>query len=159
VRQPVDLASKQFGLLVALHKVVEGGRSKWLCQCRCGKQKSVRQGDLLNGRTRSCGCARLRLKQAKAEKKYSLVNQRFGRLHVLWKSKSKKSGRSMIWDCQCDCGKIVPVTGTNLRTGKTKHCGCLQEVAQILDRYVDSILSFEEFVAACERVVNPLKRK
>lgn len=158
MRQPVDLASKQFGLLIALHRKVEGGRSKWLCQCRCGNQRLVRQQDLLTGRTRSCGCARLQLKQAKAEKKYSLVNQRFGRLLVLWKSKSK-TGRSMTWDCRCDCGNIVRVTGTNLRTGKTKNCGCLQEVAQILDRYANGVIGFEEFVAACERVVNPLKRK
>ena len=158
MRQQLDLTSKQFGLLVAHHRTVEGGRVKWLCHCRCGKQKFIRQGDLVSGRTRSCGCARLRLKQAKAEKKYSLVNHRFGRILVLWKSKTK-AGRSMLWDCRCDCGKVLPITGTNLRTGKVKNCGCLQEVYSILNSYVEGSINFEEFVAACERVVNPIKRK
>lgn len=145
MREKKNLASRQFGLLIALRRQDEGGRTKWLCQCRCGKQKPVRQEDLLNGRTKSCGCAQLRLKQAKAEKKYSLVNQKFGRLLVLWKSKTK-SGRSMVWDCRCDCGEVVPVTGTSLRTGETKSCGCLNKDAhQLLDKFLKGSLSFEEF--------------
>lgn len=159
MRQPKDLTSKQFGLLVALYRKTEGGRSKWVCQCRCGKQKMVRQEDLLNGRTKSCGCSQLQLMKAKAEKRYSLVNRKFGRLLVLWKSKNKTS-RSMIWDCRCDCGKVIPVAGTKLRTGKVRSCGCLQQdAAKILDKYIRGTLSFEEFITACERVLNPPKRK
>lgn len=159
MREQKNLASKQFGLLVALHRQDEDGRIKWLCQCRCGNRKPVRQEDLISGRTRSCGCARLQLKRAKAEKKYSLVNHRFGRLLVLWKSKAK-SGRSMIWDCRCDCGKVVPVTGTNLRTGKTKSCGCLlQDATKFLDRYLKGDMSIEEFASACEQIMTPSKRK
>ena len=122
MRELKNLTSKQFGLLVALYRKKDGGRSKWLCQCRCGRQKLIRQDDLLRGRTRSCGCVRLQLKRANAEKKFRLINQKFGKLLVLWKSK-KKNGRSMTWDCRCDCGKVVPVTGTSLRIGKVRDCG------------------------------------
>jgi len=154
-----NLASRQFGLLVALYRQDEGGRSKWLCQCRCGKQKPVRQEDLLSGRTRSCGCATLQLKRAKAEKRYSLVNQKFGRLLVLWKSKTR-TGRSMVWDCRCDCGKVIPVAGTSLRTGETKSCGCLnQDAHSLLDKYLKDAIRLEEFISACEQIKNPLKRK
>lgn len=33
--------------------------------------------------------------------------------------------KSTLYECQCDCGKIVSVRGYNLHTGKTKSCGCL----------------------------------
>ena len=29
-----------------------------------------------------------------------------------------------MWDCQCDCGNLVTVSGANLRAGITKSCGC-----------------------------------
>lgn len=29
--------------------------------------------------------------------------------------------------CQCSCGKILPVKGSNLRNGNTKSCGCLKK--------------------------------
>lgn len=154
-----NLTSKQFGLLIALYREVDAGRSKWVCHCRCGKQVKVRQEDLISGRSKSCGCAREQLKSAKAEKKYSLVNHKFGRLLVLWKSKSKTS-RSMIWECRCDCGRVLLVTGTHLRNGKMKSCGCIQrDLTKILDRFVNGVIGFEDFVALCGQVVNPLKRK
>ena len=122
MQQPKDLTGKQFGLLVTLYRQKDRGRSKWLCQCRCGVQKLIRQEDLIRGRTKSCGCARLQLKRAKAEKKFSLVNKRFGRLLVLWKSKTK-IGRAMTWDCMCTCGGLISVAGTSLRIGKIVDCG------------------------------------
>ena len=128
MRSPNDLRGKQFGLLVALRRERVDRRTKWLCQCRCGKQVSVREEHLLTGSSKSCGCAASQIKKAKNEKKYGLVNQRFGKLHVLWRTKGPKKtqGRSMKWDCRCDCGKIVSVAGHSLRTGRTRSCGCLQ---------------------------------
>lgn len=36
-----------------------------------------------------------------------------------------------MWKCICKCGKIKDVNGTNLRSGKSKSCGCLSaEVAR-----------------------------
>ena len=127
MRTPNNLQGKQFGLLVALQRERVARRTRWLCQCHCGKQVSIREESLLNGCSKSCGCAREQLKKAKAEKRYSLINQKFGRLLVLWRSKRKtEHSRCMLWDCKCDCGKITSVSATSLRTGKTKSCGCLQ---------------------------------
>lgn len=52
-----------------------------------------------------------------------LTGQRFGRLTVIERTITSKSGRAK-WLCQCDCGKSTTTTGTNLRTGVTKSCGC-----------------------------------
>jgi len=32
------------------------GETRWLCQCDCGTQKTVRAYNLKAGHTRSCGC-------------------------------------------------------------------------------------------------------
>lgn len=36
-----------------------------------------------------------------------------------------------MWNCICECGKIESVNGNNLRSGKSKSCGCLSiEIAK-----------------------------
>lgn len=52
-----------------------------------------------------------------------LTNYQFGKLKVLYKTKSSKHG--YYWLCQCECGNKVEVLGTNLKSGNTKSCGCL----------------------------------
>ena len=31
------------------------------------------------------------------------------------------------WKCRCDCGKIIAVQESHLKTGHTKSCGCLRD--------------------------------
>lgn len=61
-----------------------------------------------------------------------ITGERFGRLLVLGVSEQKQtSGRSKMWDCLCDCGNTVTVSGQSLRNGHTRSCGCLnREFAQ-----------------------------
>lgn len=54
-----------------------------------------------------------------------MKNQKFGKLLVLESADSNKY-RKLQWKCVCDCGKITVVTGTLLRNGTTKSCGCLK---------------------------------
>ena len=56
----------------------------------------------------------------------NLINQRFGRLVVLYKSNKKVAGR-YLWHCKCDCGNETDVRPYDLKAGKTKSCGCLQK--------------------------------
>ena len=61
-----------------------------------------------------------------------ITNQKFGRLTVLKKSDKRNAAGQVYWDCQCDCGNKCTVSGTALRTGHTKSCGCynLEKVAE-----------------------------
>lgn len=52
-----------------------------------------------------------------------LTGKKFGRLLVLRKAEEKR-GKEIVWVCQCDCGKEHHVAGSDLRSGKTKSCGC-----------------------------------
>lgn len=54
--------------------------------------------------------------------KKDLVGQRFGRLVV--RKQGPHEGRSVAWECVCDCGGVSVVTTGRLRSGNTKSCGC-----------------------------------
>ena len=56
--------------------------------------------------------------------KIDLTGARVGRLRIL--SYSQASDSRKAWVCLCDCGATVEIRGVNLRSGKTKSCGCLK---------------------------------
>ena len=53
-----------------------------------------------------------------------LVGQKFGRLTVLSMS-DEHNGSGIHWNCVCDCGNNAVISGSNLRSGRTRSCGCL----------------------------------
>lgn len=52
-----------------------------------------------------------------------LTGQRFGKLTVI-KAAGTNIHKKRLWECVCDCGKHTTVTGSDLRNGHTKTCGC-----------------------------------
>lgn len=54
------------------------------------------------------------------------VGKKYERLYVESLSEHKKHNR-VSFNCVCDCGNKVIVTGKNLRSGHTRSCGCLQK--------------------------------
>lgn len=55
----------------------------------------------------------------------SLIGEKFNRLTVI--SRAPNQGRSVIWNCLCECGVGLAVLSSNLITNHTKSCGCLQK--------------------------------
>lgn len=51
-----------------------------------------------------------------------LVGRRFNRLLVENRAENRK--KRTFWNCTCDCGKKVTVTGNALIEGNTQSCGC-----------------------------------
>lgn len=60
---------------------------------------------------------------------YDLTGQRFGRLTVMHKSNAKiqKKSSYIMWYCKCDCKNYIDVRSQDLKSGKTKSCGCLHK--------------------------------
>lgn len=52
-----------------------------------------------------------------------LTGQRFGMWLVV--SRAGYQGNAITWNCLCDCGNTKVVRGDNLRSGRTRSCGCL----------------------------------
>ena len=114
-----DLTNKRFGKLMVIGELKErtsNGKVRWECLCDCGSTIEVVGTYLTKGSTTSCGCAR-------AE---DIHGKKFGRLLVEKRVGSNSDGKA-LWECLCDCGNKVEVTGKSLRTGRTKSCGCLQK--------------------------------
>ena len=54
-----------------------------------------------------------------------LTGQRFGKLVVQGYAGISQYGKTQ-WNCRCDCGNTTTVTGSHLRSGYTKSCGCFR---------------------------------
>lgn len=48
-----------------------------------------------------------------------------------------KFGKS-IWECTCECGNVIVVTGTTVINGHTKSCGCFSREKQHAIRHGDT---------------------
>ena len=51
------------------------------------------------------------------------MGNRYHRLTVI-KEAGRNKDNNALWECQCDCGNTVFVSGSSLRNGHTKSCGC-----------------------------------
>lgn len=64
-------------------------------------------------------------------RKIDISGVRFGYLVA---SEAKPSINNVtMWECRCDCGKVVIVATNSLRQGNTKSCGC-RKSAMVSDR-------------------------
>lgn len=75
------------------------------------------------------------VKDIDEERKNSMIGQRFGRLVVVSIAPKRKDlvSRCIRYTCKCDCGNIIEVNGSSLRSGHTTSCGCSRKGANIKD--------------------------
>jgi hypothetical protein len=63
-------------------------------------------------------------------RRLELNGKRFGRLVVLGTPELRRYSHKnwvYVWGCLCDCGAMVRVFASNLTTGHTVSCGCLEK--------------------------------
>ena len=79
-----DITGQRFERLVALKRIRRGPyRSKYLCVCDCGKEKTINRSSLVGGLTTSCGC-----------KHFEIVWQGVGRLSKSYWNRIVKGAES-----------------------------------------------------------------
>lgn len=115
----VDLTGKRFGKLLVFERTqnTKSGETRWLCVCDCGNRLQVRGSSLRNGNKTDCG------KHRSAWNLENLVGERFGRLIVIERA-DNTNAKQARWICECECGSIVTVRAQDLKSGRTKSCGC-----------------------------------
>ena len=59
-----------------------------------------------------------------------IAGKKFKNLTVVSRAENNKFGQSR-WLCKCSCGSEVVVSGTALKNGKSKSCGCLRSKHKI----------------------------
>lgn len=84
----------------------------YFCRCSCGNECSVRGFDLINGKSKSCGCG-------KGKKRNDLRETTVNNIFVI-KELSHK-----LWEVKCVCGKIFTAKSHQLQGSKPiQSCGC-----------------------------------
>ena len=96
----------------------QGKKVCWHVRCECGKEFDLR-GDSLEGNTLSCGCLHKENFKRSPEDLTGLV---FG----LLTAQKVVNKRRIHWLCKCQCGNTTTVEASDLKSGHTKSCGCLQ---------------------------------
>lgn len=107
------------------------------CRCDCGNTTIVYVGNVVSGKTKSCGCEETNSRFDRIHEK-DLSGMKFGHLTVLHSTSKRYSNQCVGWLCKCDCGNDIIVRSSNLLRGKTRSCGCNK--TSKLEEYVEEIL-------------------
>jgi hypothetical protein len=83
-----------------------------LCLCDCGREHVIEEKRIKYGQTNSCGCLN----------HINLRNHKFGHLTILSSNKAYRSKR--IYNCLCDCGKVITASFNDLYNSIITDCGC-----------------------------------
>lgn len=123
--KPVNLVGNRYGYLTVIERAENNskGNTQWLCKCDCGNEKICLGYDLTHGRTTTCGCA-IYLRGKPSPKRISLVGEKCGKLTVVSLNEEKTRHGVLFWNCLCECGNKYIARGSNLKSGKSTHCGC-----------------------------------
>lgn len=116
------LSGKVFGSLSLVRPVDAKAASRvWECKCQCGNTVFVREDYLRTGKKVSCGC--LNKKNVKGFPANDLTGQKFNLLTAI-RPTEKRVGGGVVWECKCDCGNVIFVRASYLKSGQKKSCGC-----------------------------------
>lgn len=121
-----DLTGQKFGKLIVLSRAeskISSGRKRtmWHCICECGNEIDVSSDYLNKSKCPSCGCEATKNRIEK--NRVNNIGEKFGRLTII----------DILWDegrakavCKCDCGNYYIGIKSDIVTGHTQSCGCLQ---------------------------------
>lgn len=73
-----------------------------------------------------------------------LTGKKFEKLTVIKRADDhiQKNGRRRLrWECKCECGNIVIVSGDDIKKGHTKSCGCLLKTHGLTKTRLFSIMN------------------
>lgn len=127
--------------------IVEAKSNRSLVRCVCGVERLVRNADLISGASKSCG------KKVCGTDFSNLEGMKFGFLQVLKITDSRLYSGSIVWECQCVCGKILTVPSKRLISGTTKSCGCKRDILRVSQK---TLLS--DFERVARKIFNSYKR-
>lgn len=108
-----------------IYKKSKSGRVKTYarCLCDCGNIKDIAYDSLVSKHpVTSCGCD-FKEKRSKWQRRND-IGKKFNRLKILdidWES------HPIMARCLCDCGNEITIVKSDVTSGHTRSCGCLQK--------------------------------
>ena len=73
-----DLTGKRFGRWTVLYQANNKFKTRmtmWHCRCDCGNEKDIGRSNLVNGKTKSCGCYRKEKSKKLDELRGNMINK------------------------------------------------------------------------------------
>ena len=135
-----EYVGSRFGRVLVLeelpvHITPNGSRQRiFKCKCDCGNVFDIRLSNLK--KIKECGKCSLK------SKRNNLIGKKFGRLTVIDYAPdyvSPSGNRLVRWKCKCDCGNEKDVISSDLTSGKTLSCGCLQKDVALTKNTIDLV--------------------
>lgn len=143
-----SIVGKRYGHLVVIEEAVDYAKKHnykntftyWRCQCDCGNSEYYANTNNLN-RGKATKCSKCSMTTV------NLTGKIFYNLTVLEQNKNYRKENNIknthaYWDCQCICGNIVTVKGSDLQSGAVKQCDfCARYNSRSLgERKIEKIL-------------------
>lgn len=82
-------------------------------------------------------------------KAIDLTGEKFGRWQVLIPAPKTASYNDRLWVCKCDCGTIGIVSAGNLRSNRSKSCGCSIDRTEGDHSMANTYVSWAAMIARC----------
>lgn len=96
------------------------------CRCDCGKIVNRIYHYLIIAEKSSCGCMKnLSIKKNNVDYR-EYIGKKFNFLTILSDMNTKDHAGSRLFECECECGKVVPRAVSKVVNGSVKSCGCMQ---------------------------------
>ena len=129
---------ERFGFLVVIEMLYNYHNAKTycVCKCDCGETTISSLSNLVTGSIVSCGCKSVDLRWN--GKRTDLIGTRFGNLVVTEMLYGYKNSKTYC-RCNCDCGEETIVNIGNLKGGRTRSCGCMENKS-VGERVIKEIL-------------------
>ena len=151
-----DITGQRFGKLIAIEPIDErasNGGVRWKCRCDCGNYVYPTMNNLKRKHTTSCGC----VKEDFIEScKINIIGQKFGKLTVIEEVKIENKEKRMML-CHCDCGNNHICSVSDLTTGHTMSCGCLNKSKG--EMYIEEILKENEIIYESQKRFDNCRNK
>lgn len=127
-----NLIGQKFGFWTVIDRALPIKNSArrwraWKCRCKCGTIKDVSEQSLLTGKSTSCGCKRGKAIR-RSEPYEDLTGKHFGYWTVIKHLPNTRSLNGALiqnWLCKCICGTEKSVSRSNLLSGRSISCGCI----------------------------------
>lgn len=114
----IIINTKIHNLFVTNEYIIKKYKKHYKCICDCGKERYAILNKIATGSVKSCGC-----KNVRSDNK-NLKGSVFGKLTVLEFSHTEKG--VSYQKVKCECGEEKSIRTKDLKSGRTKSCGCLQ---------------------------------
>ncbi len=112
-----NLEGHKFGNWTVVKKLDNGRRIKWLCRCKCGREKAVQSNHLISGQSKACGCTRPG-RPRKIDKNIRLL----------------ETNMCLICGGKFPAWKIYPYAPSKLRRNESRFCSIQCSVVYRVDQ-------------------------